>query len=213
MPIQSITIDSSLSETELCQLGKEFGADKSPYNTVAHRHPYTAVYSMFLSRFKEKPIRFVEIGIAGGASVRMWSKYFHNPNKSLFFFDCDRNFIEHSKSFRLPDVHCLEMNVYHEESIVEGLKKIGGDLDVLLDDSTHGIPEQVKIIKCGLPFVKSGGMIIIEDIFKRHDEKKYAEELNDVLDQFSLAMFITCDHRLRWSPDWDNDKLLILVKK
>ena len=213
MKIQSITIDSSASTTELCELGKKFYADKSPYNEKGHRHPYTAVYSLILSKYKYAPLRFVEIGIAGGSSVLMWAQYFQNLGRRLFFFDRDTNFIAHANSFHIPDVYCLEMDVTQDDSISSGLKKIGGDLDVILDDSTHGIPEQIKIIKNGLPYLKSGGMFIIEDIFRRFKEEDYQKELDDVLDQFSFATFITCEHVNKWSPDWDNDKLLILVKK
>ncbi len=213
MKIQSIVIDSSSCTSELCSLGKQFFADKSPYNEKGHRHPYTAVYSLLLSKYKNEPIRFVEIGIAGGSSLLMWSHFFQNNGRRLFFFDRDADFIKNGNSFGIPDVFCMEMDVMQEESICSGLQKIGGDLDVILDDSTHGIPEQVKIIKKGLPFLKSGGMFIIEDIFKRYKEEEYQKELDDVLDQFSLAMFINCEHTNKWSPDWDNDKLLILVKK
>ena len=213
MKIQSIVLDSSLSNTELCELGKRFCADKSPYNEKGHRHPYTAVYSLLLSKYKYEPLRFVEIGIAGGSSLLMWSHYFVNHGRRLFFFDRDADFIQHGNAFQIPDVFCMEMDVTKEDSIRSGLQKIGGDLDVILDDSTHGIPEQIKIIKTGLPFLKSGGMFIIEDIFKRYDEAEYQKQLEDVLDQFSLATFINCEHTNKWSPDWDNDKLLILIKK
>lgn len=213
MKLQKITIDSTASQTELCELGKDCFADKSPYNPKGHRHPYTAVYSLLLSKYKTAPIRFVEIGIAGGSSVMMWSRYFTNPGRSLFFFDRDLQFIENANSFRIPDVFCMEMDVTIESSIVNGLKGTGGDLDVILDDSTHGIPEQIKIIKKGLPFLKSGGMFIIEDIFKRYKEEDYQRELEDVLDEFSFATFIDCEHVNKWSPDWDNDKLLVLIKK
>lgn len=213
MKLQNIVIDSTPSNTELCELGKVFFADKSPYNSKGHRHPYTAVYSLLLSKYKMHPIRFVEIGIAGGSSLLMWAHYFQNQGRRLFFFDCDKNFISHGNSFGIPGTFCLEMDVYKSESIRNGLSQIGGDLDVILDDSTHGIPEQVKIIKEGLPFLKSGGMFIIEDIFKRYDEQEYQKQLEDVLDEFSFATFITCEHVNKWSPDWDNDKLLILIKK
>jgi len=213
MKIQNIVIDSSNSQTELCLLGKRFFADKSPYNEKGHRHPYTSVYSLLLSKYKHSPIRFVEIGIAGGSSLLMWAHYFQNLGRRLFFFDRDIGFIENARKFQIPDVYCLEMDVTQEDSIECGLKKIGGDLDVILDDSTHGIPEQVKIIKKGLPFLKSGGMFIIEDIFRRYKEEDYQTELEDVLDEFSFATFITCEHKDKWSPDWDNDKLLVLIKK
>ncbi len=206
-------IDSTPCESELCKLGKQYFADKSPYSTRGHRHPYTGVYSLLLSKYKYEPVRFVEIGIAGGCSLLMWAHYFANPGRRIFMFDRDKDFIENGNAYKLPDVFCQEMDVMDEDSIVKGLQTTGGDLDVILDDSTHGIPEQVKIIKKGLPFLKSGGLFIIEDIFKRHNEDDYQKELDDVLDQFSFATFINCEHANKWSPGWDNDKILVLIKK
>lgn len=213
MKIPSITIDSSDSITSLCELGATFGTDKSPYNPRGHRHPYTSVYTMLLGRFRYQPCRFVEIGIAGGASVLMWKAYFEHTNTKIFVFDRDEGFIENANNFHLPDVYALPMDVTQESSIQQGLQKIGGDLDVLLDDSTHGILEQIKIIKAGLPFVKPGGMIIIEDIFRRVSNEDYEKALEDVADQFSVIMFIVTEHKHKHSPDWDNDKLLVLIKK
>lgn len=213
MKIQRITIDSSDAVTELCDLGKHFNADKSPYNPNGHRHPYTAVYSLLLGKYKATPVRFVEIGIAGGASVLVWAHFFQNTARRLFFFDRDLNFIRHANGFGLPDVTCMEMDVTVESSIQNGLRAIGGDLDVILDDSSHNIPDQLKIIQQGLPFLKSGGMFIIEDIFKRYNEEDYQKGLESILDEFAFATFIVCDHKNKWSPDWDNDKLLVLIKK
>ena len=80
--IQNIVIDSTNSFTELCELGKNIGIDKSPYNVNpnVHKHPYTGVYSMLLGPLKHKEIRFAEIGIAAGGSVILWNQYFTNPS-------------------------------------------------------------------------------------------------------------------------------------
>jgi len=211
--IQSITVDSTAAETHLCTLAANYSADKSPYNNAGHRHPYTAVYSLFFSRFRFLPVRFVEIGIAGGASMLTWRTYFTHKDTHIFGFDRDKNFLQHTLNFGLPGISVGEMDVYEEESIRKGLAATGGELDVLLDDSSHGLVDQVRIIKQGLPFVKSGGLIVIEDIFRDTPEEKYEEALADVLDQFSLAMFVVTEHERRFSPGWNNDKLLFLVKK
>ena len=211
--IQSITVDSTGAETHLCMLGSNYKTDKSPYNDAGHRHPYTAVYSLFFSRFRFQPVRFVEIGIAGGNSILLWRTYFTHKDTHIFGFDRDKNFLENTLNFGLPGVSVGEMDVYEEDSIRKGLEATGGNLDVLLDDSSHGLVDQIRIIKQGLPFVKPGGLIVIEDIFRDTPEEKYEEGLADVLDQFSLAMFVTTEHERRYSPGWNNDKLLFLVKK
>jgi hypothetical protein len=213
MKIDSMTIDSTNTQSLLCYLGKTCYADKSPYNENGHRHPYTAVYNMLFGRFRYQPCRFAEIGIAGGNSMVMWRYYFQNNQTRIFGFDRDVNFIENLNRMQLPDVLGSEMDVYHENSIREGLSRIGGNLDILLDDSTHGLPEQVKIIKVGLEFLKPGGMILIEDIFRRIPNEDYETALEGIQDQCSVITFIVTEHKDKYSPGWDNDKLLLIVKK
>jgi hypothetical protein len=213
MKISSMTIDSTHTQSILCNLGKACSADKSPYNEHGHRHPYTAVYHMLFGRFRYQPCRFAEIGIAGGNSIVMWRYYFQNIHTRIYGFDRDLNFIAHLDQIQLPDVTACEMDVFHEESIRQGLSKIGGDLDILLDDSTHGLPEQVKIIKVGLEFLKPGGMILIEDIFHRIPNEDYEKALEGIEDQCSVITFIVTEHKDKYSPGWDNDKLLLIVKK
>ncbi len=213
MKIPSMTIDSSETKSELCLLGARFFADKSPYNPNGHRHPYTAVYNMLFGRFRFQPCRFAEIGIAGGSSIIMWRHYFLNTLTRIYGFDRDLNFIEHLKQIQLPDVFAEEMDVFHEESIRKGFEKIGGNLDIILDDSTHGLPEQVKIIKVGLEFLKPGGMILVEDIFHRIPNEDYEQALESIQDQCSVITFLVTEHKNKYSPGWDNDKLLLVVKK
>jgi len=211
--IQSITVDSSAAETHLCTLGGTYGTDKSPYNGAGHRHPYTAVYSLFFSRFRFQPVKFVEVGIAGGASMLLWRTYFTHKDTHIFGFDRDKNFLQHTLNFGLPGLSVGEMDVCNEESIRNGLESTGGELDILLDDSIHAVDEQIRLIKVGLPFVKPGGLIVIEDIFRDTPEERYEQGLADVLDQFSMAIFVVTEHEKRYSPGWNNDKLLFLVKK
>jgi hypothetical protein len=143
----------------------------------------------------------------------LWRTYFTHKDTHIFGFDRDKNFLQNTLNFGLPGISVGEMDVYEEESIRKGLEATGGELDVLLDDSSHGLVDQVRIIKQGLPFIKSGGLIVIEDIFRDTPDEKYEEALADVLDQFSMAMFVVTEHERRFSPGWNNDKLLFLVKK
>lgn len=213
MKIPVVTIESSDAFTRLCELGAACGADKSPYNRVGHRHPYTAVYSLLFGRFRYQPCRFAEIGIAMGASMVLWRCFFQHPSTTIFGFDRDENFLEHTNQLQMPDVHTLIMDVTDEGSIHAGFQQIGGNLDVILDDSTHNLSEQVKIIKAGLPYIKPGGMIVIEDVFRRIPNEDYEKALEGIADEFSFITFIMTEHKDKFSPDWDNDKLLVLIKK
>ena len=214
--LQSIVIDSTNTFTELCELGKNIGIDKSPYNQRenTHRHPYTGVYSMLFGSLKNKEIQFAEIGIASGGSVILWNQYFTNPSTRFRFFDCDEDFLNNSRSFRFPVPRSTfdVMDVCKDGDITRALSG-SGQYDVIVDDSTHSPNEQIRIIKESMPFIKPGGYIIIEDINRGVPDEIFENGLVDIFPECSEAYFVMCEHVLKFSPGWNNDKLLVLVKK
>jgi len=210
--IPTLVIDSSKCLTELCVIGAGCNTDKSPLNTFGHRHPYTPVYSLLMSKYRNTYVRFSEIGVAGGASVGMWNRFF--PNGTFYFFDRDQNFLDHAKQIVPAHNNTFAlMDVIKPESIKISLEATGGNLDILLDDSSHNPNDQHHIIHQALPFVKSGGMIIIEDVNRKEPEETYMKILDDIKDEFSFISFIITEHENRYSPGWDNDKILVLIKK
>ena len=211
--IPRITIDSSHAHTELCFLGSAANTDKSPYNTVGHRHPYTAVYNILLSPYKNRPVQFAEIGVAGGASVVMWDMYFRHANAKIHMFDRDNNFLEHGRGLVGNRCNFSLIDVSVDGDVVRALKAShSGEYDVIIDDSSHEHGHQIRIIKEAFPLLKQGGLLIVEDIFRSTAEDEYTREIKDILDLCSAYYFVMCEHKDRWSPGWDNDKLLILVK-
>lgn len=209
-------IDTTHTYTELCEIGKQAVTDKSPYinlNTGLHRHPYTGVYAMLFAPLKNKNIEFVEIGVAGGSSVVLWWNYFINA--SLYFFDRDQNFLNNVKAMEFPDrePYLALMDVSIDGGIHASLEATGKKFDVILDDSSHVYEHQIRIAKEAFPFIKSGGYLIIEDIYRTESEVKYENDLADIISECTMAYFVVCNHEERYSPGWNNDKLFILVKK
>ena len=71
----------------------------------------------------------------------------------------------------------------------------------------------IRIIHKSLPFLKPGGMIIIEDILKALDESWFYNDLKTILDEFQTVFFVDLEHDSRNSGTLENDKVLILIKK
>ena len=217
--IQRLVIDSSDAITELCFLGNVAGTDKSPcFNPNGrprHRHAYTAVYTMLFAQLKSKPIHFAEIGVAGGHSALLWGMYFKNPETVIHMFDRDENFLAHGAQLvSSRGVNFSLMDVGVDGDVARALKGSNpiGKYDVIIDDSSHDHAHQIRIIKEAFPLLTQGGILIIEDIFRATPEEEYTKELGDILPLCSAAYFVVCEHKDRWSPGWDNDKLLVLVK-
>jgi len=117
--MNSITIDSSDCRSTLCRLCAESGTDKCPYNLHGHRHPYSVPYSLFFEPLKNKPIKFAEIGVFRGASLRAWRSFFTNPNARIFGYDRDIPNLEFIATMGLPNVALDTMDASKSESIRE----------------------------------------------------------------------------------------------
>ena len=214
MPIiQSMKIDTTNTKTKLCELGAFLMNAKSPYATDGHRHAYTGIYTLFFARFAENPVVIAELGIDSCSSMAMWYNYFKHPDTKIFGFDVIMNHINHLNTLEGDNIIGLFMDVTKEDSIIKGLSQIGGKIDILIDDTTHIFEDQIRIIKNSLPFIKSGGLIIIEDIIRDRNEADYEEALKDVLFRFSFATFILPIHINEFCGSYNNSKLLVLIKK
>jgi predicted O-methyltransferase YrrM len=217
MPIPRLVIDSTAGTTLMCLYGAEAGTDKSPYNMAGHRHPYTPVYSLLFGRLRDHPVRMAEIGLAMGASAEMWCKYFQHPDALLMGFDRDEQLLRGAQE-RVGDHRFRTglMDVSVDGAIQGALEGAvaagGGPLDVLIDDSSHNHEHQIRIIREGFPFVKSGGMLIIEDVFRSTAQEEYEVLIRPELARCSEAFFVDCEHVRKWSPGWDNDRMLVLIK-
>lgn len=120
-------------------------------------HYYTKVYEKFFEVLREKQIRFLEIGIYKGDSVKMWEQYF--PNAELHFIDINLDKCEHFS----------ERSRYHliDQSNITALQTFGnnvGEFDIIIDDGGHTMVQQINSFKALFPFVKKGGFYVIEDL-------------------------------------------------
>lgn len=134
-------------------IAKETDTDKSSFY-----HDYTRIYSKYFKALKNDPITFLEIGIYKGSSVKLWEAYF--PKAELHFIDIDPNLIlYHSKR---SQYHFIDQsNVTDLQNFAKTLKK---ELDVIIDDGGHTMVQQITSLTALFPFVKSGGLYIIEDL-------------------------------------------------
>ncbi|MBA3958535.1 MAG: hypothetical protein H0X51_09130 [Parachlamydiaceae bacterium] len=138
---------------ELDQLAVQAGTDKS---SVFHN--YTKVYARYFQALREQPMKFLEIGIFQGNSVKLWESYFTKAD--LHFIDIDNSriqyFSERSHYYFLDQANSVALN-----SFAAGL---GGDFDIIIDDGGHLMDQQIISFKTLFPYLKSGGYYVIEDL-------------------------------------------------
>ena len=211
--MKSIFIDYLDAKTDLCEIGKKYDTDKSSQRenvtNSRHCHPYTLFYDNLFQKIKDNEIMVAELGILEGSSLRMWQEYF--PKAVIHGYEYNNQFINSFKEkYNNDRITLYNINVNNEESI----KSVFSDklYDIIIEDTTHQFQDQIRVIKNVYRNLKPGGLLIIEDIFKKYNENDYLVELKEILHEFEDYYFVSLDHVNRNSTGWDNDKLFVLTR-
>lgn len=206
-----LTIDSTFCVSELCELGKKYPTDKSPINQGPglHKHAYTAIYNLLFAHLKHKKINIAEIGILNNMSINCFRKFF--PKAVIHGYEYNTNLIENAKRFDLHDVSYVEINVCSKDNINSAFENSKTTYDIIIDDSTHQPQDQLNVIESCMSYLNSGGYMIIEDLFKKVDTSIF-ESVLDNMPQVAHYVFINANHEKRCSENWDNDRLLVIIK-
>lgn len=154
--------DPSGEFTRACVLS---GADK------CRKHSYHYVYGNLFPHLKTKDINLLEIGIWRGHSLLLWENYF--PNAKIWGTDIGRT-VQQNPCSQQPDFG-NDCDSEHER-----ITMIFGDstdskfvndffdnndfFDIIVDDGSHLIVDQVNTLKNFWSKLKVGGYYIIEDI-------------------------------------------------
>ncbi len=133
-------------------IGLRHGTDKA-----SQHHNYLSFYETFFADLKDKEIAILEIGVLGGASLRTWGEYFTNAtivgadiNPSAKAHESDRIYVE-----------------LLDQSNIEELTRVAikrGPFDIIIEDGSHLWEHQITSLRTLFPFVKDGGIYIVEDL-------------------------------------------------
>jgi hypothetical protein len=157
LDIQRRLVDKRKHRQSMTVIGLNAGTDKVFW------HGYQKHYKRSIETYRNRPVRLLEIGLRDGASLELWSKYFH-PDSEIFGID-----------FGSIDQNCSPCNIHgalcfhgDQENVTFlnlVLERSGGNFDIIIDDGGHGYGQQMSsfsvLFDKGL---KPGGLYFIEDI-------------------------------------------------
>lgn len=148
---------TSANENPDNELFRIFSSD-----TNVHKwHHYFEVYETYFSRYRDRPIRMLEIGVFRGGSLRMWKEYFH-PDSIIVGIDVDKSCAAHEIADR--NVY-VRIGSQADPNFLAEVNGEFGPFDVILDDGSHKTHHQ--IISFGALFrnaLKDGGCYMVEDV-------------------------------------------------
>ena len=129
---------------------------KSPYRSIKHT-TYFSVYDHLFSKFRNKKIVFVEIGVLAGGSLFMWRNFFGSKARII---GIDMN--PHAKKW---EKHGFEIFIgsQSDKNFWKDFSKKIGKIDIVLDDGGHTYDQQIITTEMLLENIKDGGLLVVED--------------------------------------------------
>lgn len=142
---------------DLNKLGEIHGTDK------IIGHFYTHHYQNHFAPYRNNKIKLLEVGVGGyddpqlgGNSLRMWKNYFHKGK--IFSLDI------HDKSLLQEDRIRIFQGSQVDFDFLGSMMKEVGNPDIIIDDGSHINEHVIETFKFLFPYLKDGGIYVIEDM-------------------------------------------------
>ncbi len=131
----------------LTDLGYKHNTDKSD-------HGYTEFYEPYFTKYHNPKI--LEIGVYTGGSVKMMEEFFGSP--TIIGVD-----IESKTQYDSQHIKTLVADQANPKELLKVLD-YEKEFDIIIDDGGHTMEQQLVSIATMFPYVKSGGIYILEDL-------------------------------------------------
>jgi cephalosporin hydroxylase len=121
---------------------------------------YLSKYNSIFNRYRDKPIRFLEIGIQNGGSLEVWSRFFPNARKII---GCDINQECALLEYDDPRIVVIVGDANTNETQTDVLEQ-SPVFDLIIDDGSHRSGDILRSFSRYFPILEDGGMFVIEDL-------------------------------------------------
>lgn len=119
---------------------------------------YFDIYDRHFSRFRNKPLVILEVGIFHGGSLQMWKSYF-GDKVQIYGIDINPN----CKDFEDDNVKIF-IGSQSDREFLRKLKTQIPPVDILIDDGGHTMRQQRRTFEELFDHVKPDGVYLCEDM-------------------------------------------------
>jgi trans-aconitate methyltransferase len=135
----------------LYDIGTRHGTDKAGQRQLLH------AYEEYFEPIRAMELVFLEIGVLGGASLRMWREYF--PRAQIFGIDVNPEAEAHA-----DDRITVLIGSQSDARFLDTALERTGRPDIVLDDGSHYARDQTTTLLHLWRHVKPGGIYVVEDL-------------------------------------------------
>lgn len=167
IPVETL-VTNDRDKSEVDELKKILDSHRSD---KARKHNYHYLYGTVLKN-RNDVTAVLEIGLGTnntdvvsnmgkdgvpGASLRAFRDFL--PNARIYGADIDRNIL-----FSEERIKTFYVDQTVPATCTDLMKEISEELDLIIDDGLHSVDANLAVLAAGLPHLKVGGWVIIEDI-------------------------------------------------
>lgn len=142
------------NQTSFTSIFDKYNTDKNSYF-----HNYTRQYETLFQNYREKQIKYLEIGVYNGGSINAMREVFKNA-QCILGLDIDL------KCKNYEDVNnnlFVEIGNATDKVFIENIAKKYGAFDIMLDDGSHSNNDVITSFELLFPLLNDNGVYIVED--------------------------------------------------
>jgi hypothetical protein len=175
------------ARASLTEIADHFKTDKGSI-----KHNYTAVYERYFTPLRNQAgLRLMEIGVACGSSLKMWSKYFRDAR--VLGVDIRPDCAALCRAY--PNIAITIANATQ--------KTIEGPFDIIIDDGSHVSADIVDTFRLNWGSLKAGGLFVVEDLKCTHNPQYRSLLPFDIpAERFDRRHFMDLIDRCLMEMDW-----------
>ena len=118
---------------------------------------YIEIYDQYFSKYRNKDVVILEIGVSQGGSIDLWKEYF-GPKVKIYGIDINPRSIE----FNEPNIEIL-VGKQEDKNFLRSVKSKIPKVDILIDDGGHTMVQQIATFEELFDHVKDDGIYVCED--------------------------------------------------
>lgn len=138
-------------------LKRYFENNKTNERFMSKWDHYLDIYDQYLSKYRNKPVVILEIGIFQGGSLKLWKEYF-GPKAQIFAVDVNPD----CKKYEEEGV-TIFIGSQSDRNFLKKIKETIPPLDILIDDGGHMMDQQIVTFEEMYSHIKEDGIYLCED--------------------------------------------------
>ena len=153
----------------------KYNTDKNIYY-----HNYSRQYDKLLSEYRYKEIKYLEIGVFQGESLKCMREVFKNAN-CIVGIDINKGCKQYEN---IDQKIFVEIGNATDETFLNNIIEKYGKFDVILDDGSHINKDVFKTFEILFPLLNDNGLYIVEDTVCYNIDNFYDKNYENHLEYF-----------------------------